>query len=112
MRYLRVLGVLLAVGMAGLAVAAWAADYTVAQSNVPDLPAGAKLTKSTAITLPDGGEILLADAKGRQRLCAGPYKGAVSGCKGGAECSALGKLLGQCGSAGPVSGGTRDLKQP
>ena len=106
MRYLRVLGVLLAVGVAG---AAAASDYTIVHSNVPALPDGAKLAKSAVITLPDGGEIILADAKGRQRLCAGPYKGAVSGCEGAAECTALGKLLGWCGAAGPLAGGSRKL---
>jgi len=108
MRYLAAVAMLVAVGLAGPA-AAGAADFTVAQSNVPDLPAGAKLANTEPIALPDGGEILLADARGRQRLCAGPYKGAVSECKGGAECTALGKLLGWCGTAEPVPGGTRKL---
>jgi hypothetical protein len=100
------------------AFAGSAVDYTVAESNVSALHPGAKLAGSTHIILPDGGEITLADSKGGQTVCRGPYKGAVSGCSGPPDCSLVGKALVGCGSGGDTAGGsrtpggTRDLKQP
>lgn len=83
------------------------ADYTVTKSALAALPVGSKLTKSTAIDLPTGSEVVLVDANGGQKVCAGPYNGAVETCKGPAQCGIWEKMTGKCEPSTSAPGGTR-----
>jgi hypothetical protein len=101
-------------------------DFTVVRSDAPHLPPDSGLARGAVISIDKSQQITLVERAGgleTQRICVGPYNGAVENCAGQQQaCGVVQRMTGNCpngaasggapgASRGPA-GGTRGFNTP